>query len=66
MQKSEQENNCVILLSTNKAKLDEGKRTTLLNRLLVRLGTIEKHLNVRKYKKKAYTLEESVYTRADR
>jgi transposase len=48
----------LIIYSTNKAKLDEGKRTTLLNRLLARLGTIEKHLNVRKYKKKAYTLEQ--------
>jgi transposase len=48
----------LILYSTNKAKLDEGKRTTLLNRLLARLETIGKHLNVRKYKKKAYTSEQ--------
>ena len=50
----------LILYSANKAKLDEGKRTTLLNRLLARLGTIERHLNVRKYKKKAYTSEQIV------
>lgn len=48
----------LILYSTNKAKLDEGKRTTLLNRFLARLGTIGKHLNVRKYKRKAYTSEQ--------
>jgi transposase len=48
----------LILYSANKAKLDEGKRTTLLDRFLARLGTIEKHLNVRKYKKKAYTSEQ--------
>ncbi len=46
----------LILYSVNKAKLDEGKRDTLLNRFLARLGTIGKHLNSRKYKKKAYTL----------
>lgn len=46
----------LILYSTNKAKLDEGKRNTLLNRFFARLETIGKHLNLRKYKKKAYTL----------
>jgi transposase len=48
----------LILYSTNKAKLDEGKRNTLLNRYLSRLEAIGKHLNVRKYKKKAYTLSQ--------
>ncbi len=48
----------LILYSTNKAKLDEGKRNTLVNRFLARLETIGKHLNMRKYKKKAYTLEQ--------
>ena len=48
----------LILYSTNKAKLDEGKRNTLLNRFLARLETIQKHLNVRKYKKKAYAWEQ--------
>ena len=48
----------LILYSANKAKLDEGKRDTLLNRFLARLETIGKHLNSRKYKKKAYTLSQ--------
>jgi transposase len=48
----------LILYSVNKAKLDEGKRDTLLNRFLARLETIGKHLNSRKYKKKAYTLSQ--------
>ncbi len=46
----------LVLYSTNKARLDEDKRSTLLNRFIARLETIQKHLNVRKYKKKAYTL----------
>lgn len=50
----------LILYSTNKAKLDADKRTTLLNRYLERLGAIQKRLNVRRYKKKAYTLERSL------
>ena len=48
----------LILYSTNKAKLDADKRTTLLNRYLERLGAIQKRLNVRRYKKKAYTTEQ--------
>ncbi len=48
----------LILYSTNKAKLDADKRTTLLNRYLERLGAIQKRLNVRRYKKKAYTLDQ--------
>ena len=48
----------LILYSVNKAKLDAGKRTTLLNRYLERLGAIQKRLNVRRYKKKTYTTEQ--------
>lgn len=48
----------LVLYSTSKARLDEDKRNTLLNRFLVRLGAIQKHLNVRKYKKKAYAWEQ--------
>ena len=47
---------CAVIYSTNKAKLDEGERTTLLNRYPSRLEAIGRHLNVRKYKKKTYTL----------
>jgi transposase len=50
----------LVLYSTNKARLDEGKRSTFLNRFIERLETIQKHLNVRKYKKKAYTSEQIV------
>jgi len=48
----------LILYSTNKARLDADKRSTLLNRYLERLGAIQKRLNMRKYKKKAYTTEQ--------
>ncbi len=48
----------LVLYSTNKARLDEDKRNTLLNQFLARLKTIQKHLNVRKYKKKAYAWEQ--------
>jgi len=45
----------LILYSTNKAKLDGDKRTTLLGRYLDSLEKISRQLNQRKYKKKAYT-----------
>jgi len=48
----------LILYSVNKARLDADKRTTLLNRYLERLGAIQKRLNVRRYKKKAYTTDQ--------
>ena len=56
--KSKVEARVLILHSINKAKLDADKRTTLLNRYLERLGAIQKRLNVRRYKKKAYTLDQ--------
>jgi transposase len=56
--KSTVEARVLILYSTNKAKLDADKRTTLLNRYLERLGAIQKRLNVRRYKKKSYTTEQ--------
>jgi len=45
----------LILYSTNKAKLDSDKRTTLLGRYLDSMEKISRQLNQRKYKKKAYT-----------
>ncbi len=45
----------LILYSTNKAKLDADKRTTLLERYLESLEKISRQLNQLKYKKKAYT-----------
>lgn len=48
----------LVLYSTRKAKLDLDKRTTLLNRYLARLETIQGHLNTRKYKKAAYAWEQ--------
>ncbi len=48
----------LILYSANKARLDTDKRTTLLNRYLERLGAIQKRLNMRRYKKKSYTLDQ--------
>ena len=48
----------LILHSINKAKLDADKRTTLLNRYLERLDAIQKRLNARRYKKKAYTTDQ--------
>jgi transposase len=57
-QKSTVEARVLILYSINKAKLDADKRTTLLNRYLERLGAIQKRLNVRRYKKKAYALDQ--------
>ncbi len=56
--KSKVEARVLILYSINKAKLDVDKRTTLLNRYLERLGAIQKRLNVRRYKKKVYTLDQ--------
>ena len=49
------ESQVLILYSTNKAKLDADKRTTLLSRYLESLEKIARQLNLRKYKKKAYT-----------
>ena len=45
----------LILYSTNKAKLDADKRTTLLERYLESLEKIARQINLLKYKKKAYT-----------
>ncbi len=56
--KSKVEARALILYSVNKARLDADKRTTLLNRYLERLGAIQKRLNVRRYKKKAYTTDQ--------
>jgi transposase len=52
------ETNALILYSANKAKLDEGKRNTLLKRYLERLGAIQKRINVRRYKKAEYVREQ--------
>jgi len=48
----------LILYSTNKARLDEDKRETLMKRYVERLEGIKKRINVRKYKKKGYVLEQ--------
>jgi transposase len=45
----------LILYSTNKAKLDADKRTTLLGKYLESLEKIARQINQLKYKKKAYT-----------
>jgi transposase len=50
----------LILYSTNKAKLDEDKRNTLLKRYLERLESIQKRINVRRYKKADYVREQIV------
>jgi transposase len=52
------ETNALILYSANKAKLDEGKRDTLLRRYLERLGSIQKRINVRRYKKADYVKQQ--------
>jgi transposase len=52
------ETNALILYSINKAKLDEDKRNTLLNRYLERLESIQKRINVRRYKKAEYVKEQ--------
>lgn len=48
------ETNALILYSTNKAKLDEDKRNNLLKRYLERMESIQKRINVRRYKKAEY------------
>jgi transposase len=50
----------LVLYSTNKAKLDEDKRNTLLKKYLDRLESIQKRLNVRRYKKADYVREQIV------
>jgi transposase len=48
----------LLLYSTNKAKLDSDKRATLLSRYLAVLESIQKCINVRKYKSASYTREQ--------
>lgn len=48
----------LIVYSVGKARLDAEKRQTLLNKLLQRLAEIQAELNQRKYKRRAYTLEQ--------
>jgi transposase len=48
----------LIIYSVNKARLDAEKRQTLLAKLLGRLADIQEQLNQRKYKRRAYTLEQ--------
>jgi len=48
----------LVLYSTNKAKLDEDKRNTLLKRYLERLESIQKRINVRRYEKAEYVKEQ--------
>jgi transposase len=48
----------LLLYSTNKAKLDADKRATLLSRYLAVLESIQKCINVRKYKSASYTREQ--------
>jgi len=52
------ETNTLILYSTNKAKLDEDKRNNLLKGYLERLESIQKRINVRRYKKAEYVKEQ--------
>jgi len=47
----------LIIWSAGKRRLDEQKRKTYLKRLLNRLADIEKKLNTRRYKKRAYVEE---------
>ena len=51
-------NQVLLLYSTNKAKLDANKRATLLSRYLAVLESIQKCVNVRKYKSSDYTREQ--------
>jgi transposase len=44
----------LIIWSAGKQRLDEQKRKTYLKRLLNRLADVEKKLNTRRYKKRAY------------
>jgi transposase len=52
------ESRVLILYSTNKAKLDADKRTTLLSKYLDSLAKISRQINQRRYKKKAYTQDQ--------
>lgn len=48
----------LVVYSVGKARLDAQKRQTLLDRLLRRLAEIQAQLNQRKYKRRAYTMEQ--------
>lgn len=48
----------LVVYSVGKARMDAEKRQTLLDRLLRRLGQIQAQLNQRKYKRRAYTMEQ--------
>lgn len=48
----------LVVYSRTKAKLDAEKRQDQIAKLLQRLTTIQSHLNQRKYKQSAYTLEQ--------
>jgi transposase len=48
----------LVVHSVGKARMDAEKRQTLLDRLLRRLAEIQAQLNQRKYKRRAYTLEQ--------
>jgi transposase len=48
----------LIIYSVGKARLDAEKRQTQLDKLLRRLADIQAQLNQRKYKRRAYTLEQ--------
>lgn len=48
----------LVVYSHTKAKLDAEKRQAQLNKLCQRLTVIQSHLNQRKYKQRAYTLEQ--------
>jgi len=48
----------LVVHSVGKARLDAQKRQTLLDKLLRRLAEIQEQLNQRKYKRRAYTLEQ--------
>jgi transposase len=48
----------LVVYSRTKAKLDAEKRQDQIAKLLKRLTTIQSHLNQRKYKQSAYTLEQ--------
>lgn len=47
-----------LLDAIHKARLDEGKRNTLLKRYLELLESIQKRINVRRYKKAEYVKEQ--------
>ncbi len=50
----------LVIWSAGKQRLDEQKRKTYLKRLLNRLADIQKKLNTRRYKKRAYVEERLV------